>query len=355
MGSLVEVARRAGVAPSTASRALNHPELLSREVVARVRAVAEELGYAPNPFARSLRVRESRTLGLIVPDNTNPFFAEVARGIEAACFRAGYSLILANSGQSLEREAAQARVLYEKRVDGVLLFNVADGSAPTMTWLLERKVPIVLLERRSPGPPVDCVVSDNHGGVTAAVDHLVRHGHRRIAALVGRLDAPHYRERLGAFRDALMAHDLAAPPSHVHAELANFGDGELAAATLLALSTPPTALFCANDTLAIGALRVAAQVRAGGGEATAVVGYGDNAIASYLSPALTSVVQDKDAVGAGAVRVLLRRIAREGAGGTPRPRVQVVPTRLVVRESTQPGWVAPPGYSTTSIVGTMRS
>src|SRR5687767_8003818 len=153
MASLTDVARAAGVSTSTASRALTRPEMVRPEVVERIREIAERLGYTANPFARSLRLQASKTVGLIVPDNTNPFFAEVARGIEAACFRAGYTLILCNSDRSLEKEAAQAAVLSEKRVDGVLMFNTRDGSAGTVSWLQERGLPVVLLERRSPGVP----------------------------------------------------------------------------------------------------------------------------------------------------------------------------------------------------------
>src|SRR6266545_3582815 len=120
------------------------------ELAAQVRALATQLGYVPNHFARSLRVQESKTLGLIVPDSTNPFFAEVARGIEAACFRAGYTLILCNSDRSVEKELAQARVLSEKRVDGVLLFSTSDASAATLDWMVKRSLPAVLIERRSP-------------------------------------------------------------------------------------------------------------------------------------------------------------------------------------------------------------
>lgn len=333
MAALIDVARRAGVSPSTASRALNRPELVSREVVARVRAIAEELGYAPNPFARSLRVQDSRTLGLIVPDSTNPFFAEVAKGIEAACFGAGYTLVLCNSERSLAKEAAQARVLYEKRVDGVLMFNASDASAATIEWLGARDLPVVLLERRPAGPAVDCVVSDNAGGVRAAIEHLAALGHRRIGCLMGDLETSHYIERLAAFRAAVAELRLDADPSLVRSDLITFADGQWAAAALLKDGAPPSALFCATDTLAIGAIRGAGLAGWRVPEDLAVVGYGDTEIASYTRPSITAVAQDKLTVGTAAVQILLRRIAQRAAGTRPRPRVKLVPTRLMVRES----------------------
>ncbi len=307
--------------------------MVSRDAAARVREVAEELSYVPNPFARSLRVQDSRTLGLLVPDNTNPFFAEVAKSIEAACFRAGYTLILCNTDRSLDKEAAQARVLYEKRVDGVLMFNTSDGSADTIAWLIGRSTPVVLLERRASGTPVDAVVSDNVTGVRLAMDHLASMGHRRIACLNGDRDVSHYVERRAAYVEAVRALDLVDDPDYIQEGLVGYADGEAAATTLLGLAHPPTALFCFNDTLAIGAMRGLDLAGMRTPEDVAVVGYGDTLLASYARPTLTSVVQDKPQVAVQAVRLVLSRIVQRAAGEEWQPRTYVVPTRLVVRDS----------------------
>jgi LacI family transcriptional regulator len=347
---LSEVAVRAGVSTSTASRALNRPDQVSPAAVARVQEVAAQLGYAPNPFARSLRVQESRTLGLVVSDATNPFFAEVARGIEAACFRAGYTLILCNSDRSLEKERQQARVLAEKRVDGVLLFSTSDASAATIDWLSEQRVPVVLVERPSPvlrsGGGVDCVLSDNAGGVRAALEHLARLGHRRVACLAGGLDAAHYAQRVAAFRAVGTELGLEDPgPGEtglVRTGLTTYADGQRAAAELLSSASPPTAVFCTTDTLAIGAVRGAALCGKAVPADVSVVGYGGTEITAYTQPPLTCVVQEKLAVGTRAVAVLLERLrerqaqrARAGEDSAAGARRQhVVPARLVVREST---------------------
>jgi LacI family transcriptional regulator len=357
VASLADVARAAGVSVSTASRALSRPEMIGEEAVARVRAAATTLGYVPNPFARSLRVQRSKTLGVIVPDSTNPFFAEVARGIEEACFRAGYTLILCNSDRSLEKERRQAQVLVEKRVDGVLLFNTADASAATIAWLLAQRVPVVLVERPSPSLAlaVDCVLSDNAGGVRLALEHLAELGHRRLACLAGPLDAAHYAERVTAFRAIAAELELHHPGEGeaglVRAGLTTYADGERAAAELLTTATPPTALFCTTDTLAIGAVRGAAACGKTVPAEVSVIGYGGTEITAYTQPPLTCVVQEKLAVGARAVAALLERLSeRHGPGAQPelpaqlqqerqeplaaRARRQIVPTRLVVREST---------------------
>jgi LacI family transcriptional regulator len=336
MASLADVARVAGVSTSTASRALSRPEMVRAGVVERVRSAASDLGYTANPFARSLRLQASKTLGLIVPDSTNPFFAEVARGIEAACFRAGYTLILCNSDRSLEKEAAQATVLAEKRVDGVLLFNHSDQSAPTIHSLIAGGVPLVLVERRSPGPAVDCVVSDNASGVRQAIEHLAARGYRRIACLAGPLSASHYVERVDAFVDAVAALGLPSDGRLVRHGLISFADGQQIAQELLTQPRPPTALFCTTDSLAIGALRGAAVLGRLVPDEVAVVGFGNTEITAFTQPPLTSVGQQRLAVGARAVRALLERIEQRAAGVTYKPQTHVVPTQLVVRESTTP-------------------
>jgi LacI family transcriptional regulator len=335
MASLTDVAHAAGVSTSTASRALTRPDMVRAEVVERVRQVARQLGYTANPFARSLRLRASKTLGLIVPDSTNPFFAEVARGIEAACFREGYTLMLCNPDRSLEKEAAQAAVLSEQRVAGVLLFNTSDQSAATIDWLQARNVPVVLVERRSPGPPVDCVVSDNRDGVQQAIEHLAAAGYRRVACLAGPLDASHYAERVDAFQDAVALLGLPDDRRLIQHGLVTFADGQQAARELLGAPRPPTALFCTTDTLAIGALRGAAAFGRRVPDDIGVVGYGNTEITAFTQPPLTSVGQQRLAVGARAVRVLLKRIEQRTALPT-KPRTHVVPTQLVVRESTSP-------------------
>lgn len=333
MATLADVARAVGVASSTASRALNRPEMVRPDVVARVQAAAIHLGYTPNPFARSLRLRDSRTLGLIVPDNTNPFFAEVARGIEEACFRAGYTLILCNSDQSLEKEAAQARVLYDKRADGVLLFNASDRSATTVDWLVERGLPVVLVERRLPGHGVDSVISDNRGGVRQAMLHLRNIGRLRVACLLRDPDVSHYAERLDAYRVSVADLGLDDDPALIRTGLTTYADGQWAASELLLGPHPPTALLCFSDTLALGALRGVTLAELRVPDDVAVVGFGNTEMSAFTQPPLTTVAQQRLAVGSAAVRLLLQRLKTEAAR-TARARTKVISTHLVVREST---------------------
>jgi LacI family transcriptional regulator len=332
---LAEVARESGVSVSTASRALNRPEMVSPEVVGRIREIAKRLGYAPNPFARSLRLQASKTIGLIVPDNTNPFFAEVAKGVEAACFRAGYTLVLCNSDRSHHKEADQARVLLDNRVDGVLIFTVDDASVPAISWLRDHAVPVVVMERHIPGLEVDCVVSDNAGGVCAALQHLAALGHQRVAMLCGDPAAAHYAERLATFQQCAADLSLDAPPHWIRTKLNSFADGQNDAIELLSAADRPSAIFCATDTLAIGAIRAAARCGLRVPGELSVIGFGDIEVASYVQPPLTTVAQQKFVAGDLAVRLLLRRIRRRGSDRPP-PSTNVIVTQLIVRESTGP-------------------
>jgi LacI family transcriptional regulator len=270
---------------------------------------------------------------LIVPDNTNPYFAEVARGIEEACFRAGYTLFLCNSDQSLEKEAAQARVLYDKRVDGVLLFNASDASIATVQWLLQREVPVVIVERRLSARGVDCVISDNRDGVRQAMQYLAGLGHRRIACLLREADVSHYAERLAAYKTCIAELGLARDPALIRIGVSSHADGQWAAGELLNGADPPSALFCFSDTIALGALRGAVLAGRCVPRDVAVVGFGNTAVSGFTEPPLTTVAQERLAVGSMAVRFLLQRIKSPAARLT-RARTRVIPTRLVVREST---------------------
>ncbi len=246
----------------------------------------------------------------------------------------------------------------------MLFFTTSDASLETIRWLRDRGLPVVLLERRvpagaaargragdllldvgssggeAPAVAVDCVLSDNVAGMRAAVEHLVQLGHRRIACLAGDLEATHYAERVAAFRDVMHALGLEAAPELTRTGLVTYADGQRTAAELLRCSDRPTALICTTDTLAIGALRGAAQTGLTVPRDVSVIGYGSTEVTAYTHPPLTCVAQDKLAVGALGVRVLLRRLneqakaRRSHASPTPKPQVHIVPTRLVVREST---------------------
>ena len=231
MVTIEDVAVRAGVSVTTVSHVINHTRPVSDGLVTRVQAAMDELGYQPNALARSLRRKQSHTIGMIVPDNANPFFAEIARGIEDASFAEGYVVILCNSDGDLERESIYIDLLMKKQVDGVLLV-AAGASAGGIVQLLSRNLPLVVVDRDLPGLEVDCALTDNFLGGKIATEHLLQLGHQRIGCITGPSELTPSARRVEGYRQAFEEKGLAVDPSLiVHGDFQDRG-GYLAAQTL---------------------------------------------------------------------------------------------------------------------------
>jgi LacI family transcriptional regulator len=330
MPTIREVAARAGVSPTTVSHVINNTRFVSPEARERVLQAMEELGYRPNVLARSLRRGETRTLGLILPDSANPFFAEVARAIEDAAFREGYNVILGNSENELDKERLYVEVLTTKQVDG-LIFVAAGDRSQSLEDLMRQEVPVVVVDRQLSHLDVDTVLADNLQGGLLATRHLIRLGHRRIGCITGPSHLTPSAQRVIGFRQALGEAGL-----EVEEDLIVRGDfsprsGYLATRRLFTLPHPPTAIFACNDMMAIGALRALAELGLAVPDTVAIIGFDDIELASYTSPPLTTIRQDKVALGQSAVHLLLERIANRNL---PARRV-VIPTTLIERETTR--------------------
>ncbi|MGH2613768.1 MAG: LacI family DNA-binding transcriptional regulator [Thermomicrobiales bacterium] len=332
--TIQDVAARAGVSISTVSRVVTGSVAVEAATAARVREAIAALDYRPNLLARSFRRRVTHTIGLLVPDNSNPFFAEVARAIEDAGFAEGYSVILGNSDLSPVKQETYIDVLLAKRVDGFIL--ASSGLIPTVDGhdaverILEAGVPCVVVDRDLGEMPVDQVLVDNDQGGYLAGEHLVTLGHRRIACLVGPHDLTPSAGRITGFRRALADAGLEVAAEHLVRGNGRPDGGAAAAQQLLEHGLDVTAIFAFIDRLATGAtgalqragLRVPVDI--------SVVGFDDIPQAAAIYPALTTVGQPIGEMGAAGVRLLLDRMAHRNA---PWQRV-LLPTRLVVREST---------------------
>lgn len=328
MSTIREVAGRARVSPTTVSHVLNATRFVSEEIRARVLAAMAELGYQPNAVARSLRRGRTHTLGLILPDSANPYFAELGREIEAAAFARDHSVVLCNTEGDERRERVYLDLLARRQVDG-LLYVPAGDRADVLRGLLQRPLPVVLVDRDLAGVPVDVVLSDKRGGARLATRHLIMLGHRRIGCIGGPSSLAMSGQRLQGYRDALAEAGLP-----VDERLILRGDyrpqsGWVAARSLLALSDPPTAIFAANDLMAIGVLRAAGELGRRVPADLAVVGFDDIELASYTTPPLTTVSQSAGEVGRAAVELLLARLAEPARP----PLRRTLETRLVVRAS----------------------
>ena len=307
-----DVASLAGVAVGTVSNVLNHPDLVRPLTRARVEAAMEELGFIPNGSARQLRAGRSRCLGLVVLDVTNPFFTEVARGVEDYAQAAGYAVILCNSDEADDKESRYLRVLEEQRVRGILITPV-HGRAPELERIRDRGTPVVLLDW--PGSSGQCSVAvDDRRGGDIAVSHLLVLGHRRIALLNGPIAIRQCADRRrGAFLAVRRAGlDPAAVLTEITVPAMNARAGTTAAGELLASEPRPTAAFCTNDMLALGLLRRMAVDGVAVPEDLAVVGYDDIDFAADAAVPLTSVRQPKYELGRAAAELLLEEADRPG-------------------------------------------
>lgn len=335
-----ELARRSGVSVGTVSRALNGYPDVREATRERVLALAEELEYIPDAAARRLVTRRSQVIGVFLetgeghPDIQHPFFNDVLVGFKRHSGIAGYDLLLFAS------EAAAAggqptsylqRCLHHG-VAAVALMGV-DPTSPELVRLARAALPVVSIDLELEGRATSWVASDNENGIHQAVSHLAGLGHKRIAHIAGPLETTPGRERLRGFRLAAAAHDLPYDERHVAYGDFYFDSGQAAMGRLLALDEPPTAVVAASDMMAMGALRAVREAGLRVPRDVSVVGFDDIQAAGMGHPSLTTVRQDREAIGAAAVDALLGHLADNGSAA---PARVTLPVELVVRESTAP-------------------
>lgn len=326
--TLKDVARRARVSVSTAARALGGYGYVSPATRERVLRAARALDYHPNAVARSMIKGRTHTIGVVVSDSSNPFFAAVVRGIEDVALPHGYGILLCNADEDPAKEAMYVDMLRQKRVDGVIV-SPSDSSSGALPRLLASGVPVVQVDRRAPGLAADAVVTDNRAGVRAAVEHLSSLGHRHIGLIGGPARLYTGRERTEAFRDALRQLGLPVVEDWLLEGTFKVDSGYELAGRLLRSSPRPTAVFVANNLMTIGALLRFKEAGVRIPEEVAVVGFDDMDWAPILTPPLTAVAQPTFELGRAAATLLLERIHRPSL----QPRLVVLPPRLVVRES----------------------
>jgi LacI family transcriptional regulator len=300
--SLRDVAKSAKVSVGTVSNVLNRPEVVAADTLARVQATIKDLGFVPNGFARHLRSGNSRTLGLIVPDVSNPFFTEVARGVEDAASKRDYAVFLCNSDESAAKEDRYVNVLIQQQVRGVLI-TPADMKSDRIDSMRERGIAVALLDREIKGRK-QCSVSvdDVHGG-QIAIEYLAGLGHTHIAWVCGPDSIPQVADRgAGVSKAAKVA---GAKIETIHVSLMNATKGEEAARKILELAKMPTAIFCANDLLALGVMRVLLENKVRIPDQVSVLGYDNIEFAPSAAVPLSSIAQPSYQMGVTAADLLL--------------------------------------------------
>jgi LacI family transcriptional regulator len=333
MSTIKEIAQRAKVSIATVSNVITGAVRVSPALSERVKKAIEELDYHPNYVARSLKTRQTRLLGMIISDITNPFFPQLVRGAEDEALRHNYLLITFNTDDRVERERRVLSVLRSRRVDGVLLVVAPSTSEAThLKNTLRAGVPVVCLDRIPAGVEVDSVTVDNDGGARKCVDHLLALGHRRIAVIAGPQTLPNAVERLQGYREALCRAGLPFDPGLVFEGDFRVESGYEQGQRLLGENHRPSAVFVCNDMMAMGLLRAAEELGIRCPRDLAVAIFDDLPFGFAFRPHLTAVSQPAYEVGRKGVELLLRRI--EGLE-TTKQRIRIcLETQLNLREST---------------------
>ncbi|RPI30489.1 MAG: LacI family transcriptional regulator [Chloroflexota bacterium] len=328
MPNILDVARRAGVAPITVSRVINNSGYFSEEIRQRVESAIKELGYVPNTLARSLRSKKTNTLALVLTDITNPFFTVVARGVEDTASDAGFMVIYCNTDESEIEEEKYVQMLLQKQVDGILL--VPARSEPTNIANIKAKgTPVVVIDRRIEGIEADVVRCDSEGGAYQLTQLLLDMGHRHIAVLSGPQHISTAADRVAGYRRAMTEAGMSSN------ECIYFGNyhqksGYEMARQALAVTPRPTAFFTANNFIAVGALNALQEAGLCVPEDFSLVTFDDLPPTLTTYHFLTAIAQPAYEMGKKAMELLLARLNPENV--LPYQEV-VLPTELVIRQS----------------------
>ncbi|MHB1650946.1 MAG: LacI family DNA-binding transcriptional regulator [Desulfitobacteriaceae bacterium] len=332
--TIKDVAKRARVSVSTVSRVLNGTAQVNEETRQKVLQTVETLNYRPNLVAQSLRRKKSRTIGLIVENIANPFFPDIVRGVEERAHQYGYSVFLCNNGKDFRRGLEHLDVLQKRGADGIIYSSMGKIIQPALALkilqLSEAGIPAVFLWRRISELDTAAVLNDESGGARKATAHLLNLGHRRIAFVGGFADSVVTRERYDGYRSTLEEKGI--EPAE---ELVLFSDFEVsggfeAAMELFRRNPPPTAIFTANDLMAIGVMLAAKQTGRRVPEDLAVVGFDDIRFSELTDPPLTTVRVPKYEMGLKATEKLLELL---GERDTQTPDTMVLESDLIVRRS----------------------
>ena len=325
--TLKDVAEAVGVSQSTTSRALSGEGYVAPAVRDRVRAAAAQLGYVPHAMARSLRKQVSRSIGVLVSDLRNAFYADLAAGVAARARAAGYTMMLVDDQGSVDEQVGAAETFVATRTAGVVLTPV---SSAVSSYLLAQQVPVVEAARQFSAGVCDAVVVDNRPVARRVTEHLVALGHRRIALLVDETDRTTGSERSAGYRDALAAAGLPVRPELLLPVGCDTDGARRAAVGLLTRRERPTAVFAANHLLAEGLWRAVGDLGLRVPEDVSLVSFDDARWMSVVSPGMTAVSQDVVALGAAAVDLLLARIAAP----EQEPQTLVLEAEILPRGST---------------------
>lgn len=308
MATIKDVARIAGVSTTTVSHVINKTRFVAEATQERVMAAVTELNYAPSAVARSLKCNTTNTIGMLVTQSTNPFFAEVVEGVESYCYRQGYTLILCNTGGLVEKQRDYIRMLAGKRVDGLLV--MCSDLDDELRIMLDGHpdIPKVVMDWGPETSKADKIIDNSEEGGYLATRYLINNGHTDIACLSGHFEKMACKERISGCKRALAEAGLTLPDDWLLEGNFECDTAVIAADKILAMDKKPSAVFCFNDIMALGLMSRLQEKGMKIPEDISIIGYDNIDLSAYFSPPLTTIHQPKRRVGKTAVEILLERI-----------------------------------------------
>lgn len=330
--TLNDIAQRAGVSASTVSRVLNgnfekyRISLKTKQLVVKA---AKELQYHPNDLARSLRLKKTQTIGLVVPDISNPFFAYITHTVQNCVYISGYSLIVCITNEDLETEIRQIELLRRKGVDGYIIMPVGIKNEH-IEELIKLNIPLVILDRSLEGLETNSVVVDNYKGAFQATEYLIKSGHKRIAIIQGLQNTYTNNERLRGYLDAISFYGIPKNDRYIVGNDFRKENGYIETKLLLTFEKPPTAIFATSDLITLGALQAIDEENCKIPDDISLVAFDDIDFAPYLVVPLTLVKQPRELMGEVAVKLLIEDIKHKGK--SEKKKIVLNP-ELVIRKS----------------------
>lgn len=326
--TLKDIGKEVGVSATTVSRALNNKPDISYQVKQKIKEVAERLGYSPNALARSLKAKKTSSIGVLIADIADPFFAPIVKGIENTARQMGYSIILCDTGEEYEQEKLAVQMMLEKRVDG-LLITPCQTEYGDILELERKKVPFVLLGRHFDVVESDYVITDEIEGAFLATDYLIKKGHKKILFINGPNYISSAKERLVGYKRALQEHAILFDKSLVKEGALKMEDGYRIMKEILSAGTKFTAVFAYCDFVVLGIMQALEEAKLKIPENIAIVGYDDVVFAGFLQVPLTTVHIPKYELGKEAMKLLKKKIDEE----IEEPQAVILETKLVIRKS----------------------
>ena len=327
--TIYDVAKEAGVSIATVSKVINGKGKISEETRGSVLAIMDRMDYQPSVIASALTGKKTFTLGLLVPDISNPFFAEIARAIEDQSQRYGYSVVMCSTDNKDDKVERYIALLLQKSVDGIIIATGID-KINILEQLLSKRIPVVLLAREMPLVAVNTVVVDDYVGGSLAASHLLELGHKRMAVLGESAKVVSSRERIRGFRQTMEDEQIPFREEWLKYCDYRIEDGKLKALELLQTEDRPTAIFACNDMLAVGALQAAKEAGVKVPDELSIVSFDNTILATVTDPQLTTIAQPMDYMGKAVVDLIVDELK----GSKSIKQRMVLRPELLIREST---------------------